>query len=174
MQLPWTFSTFDYPQLCELLFEQCDAEFETAKVEGAGPDDEAVRRTDRGDLRAPLVVDAWAGAGSSAHGGYQPPERRCPAGSRSTRGRRRRPRDLDRPRLRPGRLQLELPRRDEVRVGVGSFDPRFHVKEPRSGWRGDLERDAVRYQGNWIPHSSAPRPRTGSSSSATRPGTACR
>ena len=25
MDLPWTFSTFDYRTLCELLFEQCDA-----------------------------------------------------------------------------------------------------------------------------------------------------
>src|ERR1043165_3631335 len=28
--LPWTFSTFDYPTLCELLFEQTDCSFETA------------------------------------------------------------------------------------------------------------------------------------------------
>ena len=32
--LPWTFSTFDYRQLCELLWAQSDAEFETAKVNG--------------------------------------------------------------------------------------------------------------------------------------------
>ena len=33
--LPWTFSTFDYPELCRLLWEQSgDAEFETAKIEG--------------------------------------------------------------------------------------------------------------------------------------------
>ena len=31
--LPWTFSTFDYRELCKLLFEGCDARFETAKVE---------------------------------------------------------------------------------------------------------------------------------------------
>src|SRR5919197_6416150 len=30
MHLPWSFSTFDYRQLCELLWEACDAEFETA------------------------------------------------------------------------------------------------------------------------------------------------
>ena len=42
--------------------------------------------------------------------------------------------------------------RDEVRVGVGSFDPRFHVKDPTVRLASDLERDAVRYQGNWIPH----------------------
>ena len=32
--LPWTFSTFDYRELCSLLREQSDAEFETAKVNG--------------------------------------------------------------------------------------------------------------------------------------------
>src|SRR5947207_7993202 len=32
MSLPWTFSTFDYGDLCALLWEQCDARFETAKV----------------------------------------------------------------------------------------------------------------------------------------------
>src|SRR5919205_1533345 len=33
-RLPWTFSTFDYRTLCELLDAQNDAEFETAKVDG--------------------------------------------------------------------------------------------------------------------------------------------
>src|SRR3712207_5464620 len=33
-ELPFTFATFDYPELCSLLFEQGDAEFETAKVNG--------------------------------------------------------------------------------------------------------------------------------------------
>jgi hypothetical protein len=54
-RLPWSWSAFDYRELCELLFAQGDARFETAKVE---------RRTatgvltDRGELHAPLVVDA--------------------------------------------------------------------------------------------------------------------
>src|SRR5918992_1344265 len=30
LELPWTFSTFDYPELCALLWEQSDADFETA------------------------------------------------------------------------------------------------------------------------------------------------
>src|SRR4051794_30370067 len=57
--LPWTFSTFDYRTLCRLLFEQGDAEFDTAKVDAItrGEDVHTVH-TDRGDLRAPLVVDA--------------------------------------------------------------------------------------------------------------------
>src|SRR3954451_9129992 len=32
--LPWTFSTFDYRELCALLAAQGDAQFETAKVNG--------------------------------------------------------------------------------------------------------------------------------------------
>ena len=57
--LPWTFSTFDYRQLCALLWEGCDARFETAKVEGLasgaqnGSDAIAVE-TDRGIVSAPL------------------------------------------------------------------------------------------------------------------------
>src|ERR1700761_749436 len=31
-RLPWTFSTFDYPELCRLLAAQGDFQFETAKV----------------------------------------------------------------------------------------------------------------------------------------------
>src|SRR3954470_12824737 len=54
--LPFTFSTFDYRELCRLLWEQCgDAQFEHAKVEGRTGN---VVHTDRGDLEAPLVVDA--------------------------------------------------------------------------------------------------------------------
>src|SRR2546430_2000237 len=37
-------------------------------------------------------------------------------------------------------------------IGVGAFDPRFHVKDTTVELAGDLRRDAVRYQGNWIPH----------------------
>src|SRR5205807_1596851 len=33
-KLPWTLSTFDYRELCTLLAEQGDFEFETAKVDG--------------------------------------------------------------------------------------------------------------------------------------------
>src|SRR6476661_9278825 len=53
--LPWTFSTFDYRTLCGLLDSQNEVEFETAKVDGRTGD---VVHTDRGDLSAPLIVDA--------------------------------------------------------------------------------------------------------------------
>ena len=35
-QLPWSWSAFDYRELCRLLFAQSDARFETAKVDGRG------------------------------------------------------------------------------------------------------------------------------------------
>src|SRR5215210_48927 len=34
LELPWTFSTFDYAELCSLLWDQSDADLETAKVNG--------------------------------------------------------------------------------------------------------------------------------------------
>src|ERR671939_1696397 len=54
-RLPWTFSTFDYRELCSLLDDQNDAMFETAKVNGRTG---FTVHTDRGDLSAPLTVDA--------------------------------------------------------------------------------------------------------------------
>src|SRR4051812_19363302 len=68
--LPWTFSTFDYPALCELLYAQTDCAFETAKVDGRSGH---VIHTDRGDVSAPLIVDAlgWRRLLGS---GYQPPD----------------------------------------------------------------------------------------------------
>src|SRR3954464_3619354 len=70
LDLPWTFSTFDYPELCRILFEQSDCDFETAKVDGRSGD---VVHTDRGVLRAPLIVDAlgWRRLLGS---GFQPPD----------------------------------------------------------------------------------------------------
>src|SRR3569833_3570077 len=60
--LPWTFSTFDYAQLCELLAGQGSADFGIAKVDGRTPParsgGDGTVRTDRGDVTAPLVVDA--------------------------------------------------------------------------------------------------------------------
>jgi flavin-dependent dehydrogenase len=148
-KLPWTFSTFDYRTLCELLAAQNDAEFETAKVNGRTGD---VVHTDRGDLRAPLIIDAlgWRRVLGS---GYQPPD------APLSRGLEVHPNGssddleiwIDR-RYVPAGYGWSFPARDEVRVGVGSFDPRFHVKDTTVLLAEDLDRDAVRYQGNWIPH----------------------
>lgn len=158
-RLPWTFSTFDYRTLCGLLWEGCDARFETAKVEGlvAGAlngSDEIAVETDRGTISAPLVVDAlgWRRV-LAGPAGYQPPdaplsrglEVHPPGGAE----------DLeiwiDR-RYVPAGYGWSFPAGEETRIGVGSFDPKFHVRQTTELLADDLERDNVRYQGNWIPH----------------------
>src|SRR4029077_7748728 len=45
-----------------------------------------------------------------------------------------------------------FPARNELRVGVGSFWPSHHVREPTVALAADLGVPAVAYQGNWIPH----------------------
>jgi flavin-dependent dehydrogenase len=45
-----------------------------------------------------------------------------------------------------------VPAGDEQRVGVGSYEPRDHVRRPTVQLADRLARDPVRYQGNWFPH----------------------
>jgi flavin-dependent dehydrogenase len=53
----------------------------------------------------------------------------------------------------PAGYGWSFPADGEVRIGVGSFDPRFHVREPTERLAEDLAAARVRYQGNWIPHA---------------------
>lgn len=157
MSLPWTFSTFDYRQLCGLLWAQCgEAEFETAKVQDRQPAADGglvTVATDRGNVSAPLVVDALGWKRVLDGNAYQPPD------APLSRGLEVHPWGasdeleiwIDRDYV-PAGYGWSFPARDEVRVGVGSFDPRHHVKEPTVRLARDLGREAVRYQGNWIPH----------------------
>jgi flavin-dependent dehydrogenase len=154
--LPWTFSTFDYRTICALLAAQGEPfEFETAKVDGRTG---STVHTDRGDIRADLIIDAlgWRrvlGAGAN----IQPPDALLSRGlevhpfGRST--------DLevwiDRSYV-PAGYGWSFPADGELRIGVGSFDPRFHVKDPTNQLALDLNADRVRYQGNWIPHALRP------------------
>ncbi len=157
-RLPWTFSTFDYRELCELLWRDCDAAFETAKVDRrAAPvtGDGLLRiETDRGVLASRLVVDAlgWRRVLASG-GGYQPPDAPLsrglevhPAGDGE---------DLeiwiDR-RYVPAGYGWSFPAKDELRIGIGSFDPRFHVRDTTVLLTEDLGKEPNEYQGNWIPH----------------------
>jgi digeranylgeranylglycerophospholipid reductase len=156
-RLPWTFSTFDYRELCQLLWRDCDATFETAKVNGraaANGDGRIAIETDRGVISAPLVVDALGWRRMLATGdGYQPPD------APLSRGLEVHPQGgaedleiwIDR-RYVPAGYGWSFPARDELRIGVGSFDPRFHVRETTELLAEDLGQDRVRYQGNWIPH----------------------
>ncbi len=160
-RLPFSFSTFDYPQLCSLLDDQNDAQFETATVQGRRPgangSGSITISTDRGDVSAPLVVDALGWRRVLDVDGYQPPD------APLSRGLEVHPpgngRDLEiwiERSIVPAGYGWSFPADDEMRVGVGSFDPRFHVKEPTVDLAERLRRDAVRYQGNWIPHKLRP------------------
>ncbi len=170
--LPWTFSTFDYRTLCGLLASQGRFEFETAKVDGRDGD---TVHTDRGDISARLIVDSlgWRrvlGGGDP----IQPPE------AYLSRGLEVHPNGhgddleiwIDRKYV-PAGYGWSFPADGEIRVGVGSFDPRFHVKDTTVQLAKDLERDPLRYQGTGFLTGSGRRLRTASSLWGTRPATAC-
>jgi len=157
-RLPWTFSTFDYRELCELLWRQCDATFETAKVNGraapANGGGAVAVDTDRGTISAPLVVDALGWRRLLASGdGYQPPDAPLSRGLEVHPGGSGEDLEvwIDR-RYVPAGYGWSFPAADELRIGVGSFDPRFHVRATTELLAEDLGSDRVRYQGNWIPH----------------------
>ena len=150
--LPWTFSTFDYRTLCGCCADRARSTFETAKVDGRDGRHRAHRP--RRHPRRRWSSTRSAGAVCSAPGQH-------PAAGRAA---------VARPRGPPARLGEDLemwidrsyvpagygwsfPAGGEVRIGVGSFDPRFHVREPTVRLAADLRREAVRYQGNWIPHA---------------------
>ncbi len=173
LPVPWSFSTFDYRSLCELLWSDCDADFETAKVNGradtAGPGgaagsngaassngaaDAIAIETDRGAISAPLVVDAmgWKRVLAS-DSTVQPPD------APLSRGLEVHPKGssddlevwIDRKYV-PEGYGWSFPAGDELRIGVGSFDPRFHVRETTELLAADTGSEATGWQGNWIPH----------------------
>jgi menaquinone-9 beta-reductase len=155
-RLPWSWSSFDYRELCEALWEQCDARFAIATVRGRRRDRV---ETDRGDLTAPLIVDAlgWRrvlGAGPI----IQPPD------ALISRGLEVHPHDgrgadlevwIDRSVVRYG-YAWSVPAAGERRIGVGSYEPRHHVKDPTRDMARRLDAEPVRYQGNWFPHALRP------------------
>jgi flavin-dependent dehydrogenase len=154
--LPFTWAVFDYPELCALLWAQHGAgtEFETAKVDRR---DGHVVHTDRGDVTAPLIVDALGWKRVLAAEVVQPPD------GWFSRGLEVHP---------PGTgddLELWIDKRvveagygwafpagDEVRIGIGSFDPHDHVKEPTVQLADHAGFPPDGYQGNWIPHRIRP------------------
>jgi menaquinone-9 beta-reductase len=152
--LPWSFSTFDYRELCALLSEQASSpelEFETATVTGRSG--HAVQ-TDRGELRAPLIVDGlgWRRVLSNATP-VQPPNARLSRGLEVHPPGRGEEMELwiDAGYVRAG-YGWSFPADDEMRVGIGSFWPTHRVKEPTVRLARDLQLPPGGYQGNWIPH----------------------
>jgi digeranylgeranylglycerophospholipid reductase len=153
-RLPWTFSTFDYRELCAELRNQAggdELEFETATVTGRRGE---TVQTDRGELRAPLIVDGlgWRRVLSNATT-IQPPHARLSRGLEVHPPGRGEEMELwlDSSYIRAG-YSWSFPADDELRVGVGSFWPTHHVKEPTVRLAADLGLPPQGYQGNWIPH----------------------
>ena len=134
--------------------------------------------TDRGMISAPLVVDALGWRRMLATGdGYQPPDAPLSRGLEvHPGGAVRGPGDLDRPQATsPPATAGRFPADDELRIGIGSFDPRFHVKDTTVELTRGPRQGAERVPGQLDPpQAAARRPRAASSSSATRPATACR
>jgi flavin-dependent dehydrogenase len=154
--LGWTFSTFDYRQLCDLLWEQRGegTEFETAKIDGRSGH---VVHTDRGDVTAPLIVDALGWKRVLGGRLVQPPDARLSRGLEVHPGGSGEDLELwiDKRVIRAG-YGWSFPAHDELRVGVGSFDPRDGVKHPTVALADDLGLPPDGYQGNWIPHRLRP------------------
>jgi flavin-dependent dehydrogenase len=162
--LPWSFSAFDYRELCALLWDQAGAggteiELETATITGR---DGFTVRTDRGELRAPLIVDALGWRRVLSNGGVggvpiQPPNARLSRGLEVHPAGHGEQMELwiDPRYIRSGYC-WSFPARDEMRVGVGSFWPSHHVKEPTVRLAADLHLPPDGYQGNWIPHQLRP------------------
>jgi flavin-dependent dehydrogenase len=177
LPVPWSFSTFDYRTLCDLLWQDCDAEFETAKVNGraaqagssengngslngagaghhGGSTDSIAVDTDRGTITAPLVVDAmgWKRVLAS-DSTVQPPDAPLSRGLEvHPKGRNENLEVwIDRKYV-PAGYGWSFPAGDELRVGVGSFDPNFHVRETTELLAADLGTESIGWQGNWIPH----------------------
>jgi menaquinone-9 beta-reductase len=151
-RLPWTWSTFDYRELCLGLLAQCDATFETATVRGRAGD---VVRTDRGEVSAPLLVDALGWRRVLSHGPVvQPPQARLSRGLEVHPGARREDMELwlDPSLVRAG-YGWSFPAGDEARVGVGSFRPRDRVRVPTERLAASLGLPAEGWQGSWIPHA---------------------
>jgi menaquinone-9 beta-reductase len=166
--LPWSFSTFDYRELCASLWDQAglpDTAFETAKVEGVAPagagaipGEPRVVETDRGPVRARYVIDGlgWRRVLSRSTT-IQPPD------ARMSRGLEVHPEGvatemelwIDAGYVRAG-YGWSFPAADEIRVGIGSFWPKHHVKEPTVRLARDLGLPPDGYQGNWIPHQLRP------------------
>ncbi len=152
--LPWSFSTFDYRELCAALWSQAagsEIELETATVAGR---DRLSVHTDRGELRAPLIVDAlgWRRVLSRSTP-IQPPEARLSRGLEVHPPGRGAEMELwiDARYIRAG-YSWSFPADEELRVGVGSFWPSHRVKEPTVRLAHELGLPANGYQGNWIPH----------------------
>ena len=146
-----------------LLWEQRGAgtEFETAKVDGrhgARRRRRSCVHTDRGDVSAPLVVDALGWKRTSAAALVQPPNARLSRGLEVHPGRHRRgPRAVDRQARHPRGLRLVVPGRATSCASASARSTRTTTsRQPTVALADDLGLPPDGYQGNWIPHRLRP------------------
>ena len=100
----------------------------------------------------------WAGGGCSGRATTcSRPRRRCRAGWRCIRPASGSDLELwiD-PRYVDAGYGWSFPACDELRIGVGSFDPHDPVKQPTLRLVEDVSASPDGYQGNWIPHRLRP------------------
>ena len=177
-RLPWSWSAFDYRELCRAA-ARADRRALRDRARSSGRARRRRRCTDRGVLRAPLVVDAlgWRRVLGAA-GASSRPTRRSRAAWRSTRthdGDGDELHVLGRARPRPPRLRLARAggRGGARRRRLLRPAPARHASRP---WRSPSARattpSATRATGSRT--ACARRPTTACSSSATPPGTASR
>ena len=155
-RLPWSWSSFDYRDLCLELWKQCDGvDFETAKVEHRRGREVV---TDRGSITADILVDALGWRRVLGHEGFQPPE------APLSRGLEVHPHDsrgedleiwIDRSLAMRG-YGWSVPADGERRIGVGSYRSRDHVRRQVGDLAQRLDCEPERFQGNWFPHRLRP------------------
>ena len=124
--------------------------------EGRRPDGRRVH-TDRGDVTAPLVIDALGWKRNLGAQLVQPPNARLSRGLEVHPGGTGDDLELwiDKRVIRAG-YGWSFPARDELRVGIGSFDPHDHVKEPTVRLAGRPRAAARRLPGQLDPAPAAP------------------
>ena len=108
-------------------------------------------------MGAPLVVDALGWKRVLGDRLVQPPNARLSRGLEVHPGGSGADLELwiDKRVIRAG-YGWSFPADDELRVGVGSFDPHDRVKAPTVALADDLGLPPEGYQGNWIPHRLRP------------------
>jgi flavin-dependent dehydrogenase len=150
-RLPWRWAAFDYRTLCETCSPSATRASRPRRSNGRTG---FTVHTDRGDLHAPLIVDALGWRRVLARSGYQPPDAPLSRGLEVHPGgaqRRRLDVWVDRS-LAPRGFAWRVPAGEEERIGVGSYEPRHHVREPTEDLAQRLGADVERWQGNWFPH----------------------
>ena len=167
--------------LCALLADQNDAEFEIATVDRARVDARATAlvavTTDRGEVSAPLVVDALGWRRVLGHGRLPAARGPAVARPRGAPGRHRRRRSRSGSTARSCRPATAGASRPTTRCASASARSTrgSTCKEPTAELAERLERDADALPGQLDPAPAARAPSTRTCSSpATRPATACR